>query len=42
MRQAYIRDESMTIQELYNQNLVSLGENVIIRRFQRWQLGEAS
>jgi elongation factor Ts len=42
MRQAYIRDESITIQELYNQSLVSLGENLVIRRFQRWQLGEAS
>jgi elongation factor Ts len=42
MRQAYIRDESLTIQELYNQTLVSLGENMVIRRFQRWQLGEAS
>jgi elongation factor Ts len=42
MRQAYIRDEALTIQELYNQTLVSLGENMIIRRFQRWQLGEAS
>lgn len=42
MRQAYIRDESIKIQELFNQTLVSLGENLIIRRFQRWQLGEAS
>jgi elongation factor Ts len=42
MRQNYIRDESLTIQELYNQTLVSLGENLVIRRFQRWQLGEAS
>jgi elongation factor Ts len=42
MRQAYIRDESITIQELYNQTLVSLGENMVIRRFQRWQLGEVS
>jgi elongation factor Ts len=42
MRQAYIRDESMTIQELFNQTLVSLGENLVIRRFERWQLGEAS
>jgi elongation factor Ts len=42
MRQNYIRDESITIQELYNQTLVSLGENMVIRRFQRWQLGEAS
>ncbi|MBE0695956.1 MAG: elongation factor Ts, partial [Anaerolineaceae bacterium] len=42
MRQVYIRDESLTIQELFNQTLVSLGENMVIRRFQRWQLGEAS
>ncbi len=42
MRQNYIRDEAMTIQELYNQTLVSLGENLIIRRFERWQLGESS
>jgi len=42
MRQAYIRDESKKIQELYNENLVALGENIVIRRFQRWQLGEAS
>lgn len=42
MRQQYIRDESMKIQELYNQTLVVLGENLVIRRFQRWQLGEAS
>jgi elongation factor Ts len=42
LRQQYIRDESIKIQELYNQTVVSLGENIVIRRFQRWQLGEAS
>lgn len=42
MRQAYIRDESIKIQELFNQTLVALGENIVIRRFQRWQLGEAA
>jgi elongation factor Ts len=42
MRQPYIRDESIKIQELFNQTLVSLGENIVIRRFQRWQLGESS
>ncbi len=42
MRQVYIRDDSLKIQELYNQTLVVLGENIVIRRFQRWQLGEAS
>lgn len=40
LRQAYIRDESITIQQLLNQNIVSIGENIIIRRFVRWGLGE--
>jgi elongation factor Ts len=42
MRQAYIRDETKKIQDLFNETLVVLGENLIIRRFERWQLGEAS
>lgn len=42
LRQPYIRDESLKIQDLFNQNLVALGEKLVIRRFQRWQLGEAS
>lgn len=42
MRQQYIRDESKKIQDLFNETLVVLGENLVIRRFQRWQLGEAS
>ena len=40
MRQAYIRDDTMTIQDLLNQNVAAMGENVIIRRFARWALGE--
>jgi elongation factor Ts len=42
LRQVYIRDDSMTVQKLVNQAVVSLGENVVIRRFARWELGEAS
>lgn len=42
MRQAYIRDETKTIQDLLNENVVALGENVIIRRYMRWSLGETS
>jgi elongation factor Ts len=42
LRQVYIRDDSLTIQKLVNQVVASLGENVIIRRFVRWELGEAS
>jgi elongation factor Ts len=40
MRQPYIRDESITIEKLMMQNVASIGENVIIRRFARWELGE--
>lgn len=42
MQQTYVRDDTITIQQLYNQLVASLGENIVIRRFQRWELGEAS
>lgn len=42
MNQAYIRDEEITVQELVNQNIAALGENIIIRRFARWALGETT
>ena len=41
MRQTYIRDESMTIEKLVLQNVAAIGENVLVRRFQRWELGES-
>ena len=40
-RQAYIRDESLTIEKLILQTVTAIGENVIVRRFQRWELGES-
>jgi elongation factor Ts len=40
LRQPYIRDESITIEKLLLQNIAAIGENVIIRRFARWELGE--
>ena len=42
LRQAYIRDESLTVQQYINQTIVALGENVVVRRFVRWALGETS
>lgn len=42
MNQAYIRDESITIKELINQNVAALGENIIVRRFARYALGETT
>jgi elongation factor Ts len=42
MRQTYIRDESITVEKLVLQNVAAIGENVIVRRFQRWELGEST
>ncbi|WP_322807657.1 translation elongation factor Ts [Thermanaerothrix sp.] len=42
LRQRYIRDESMTVQDLLNDVRVALGENIVIRRFVRWALGETT
>lgn len=39
-RQAYIRDESITVEKLILQTVGAIGENIIVRRFQRWELGE--
>jgi elongation factor Ts len=40
MRQAYIRDQDLTIEKLVLQTIGSTGENIVVRRFQRWELGE--
>jgi len=40
MRQAYIRDESKTVQDLISEAIGSIGENIVVRRFARWELGE--
>jgi elongation factor Ts len=42
LRQSYIRDEEITIQQLLSQTVASVGENVVIRRFVRWELGEST
>ena len=42
LRQSYIRDDSLTVQSLLNEALVALGENIVIRRFVRWGLGETT
>ncbi len=40
LRQPYVRDESITLEDLRNQNIAAIGENIVIRRFARWELGE--
>jgi elongation factor Ts len=42
LRQTYIRDDDIKVEQLLMQNIASIGENVIIRRFARWELGEST
>ena len=41
LRQAYIRDEELTIEKLVLETIGKTGENIVVRRFQRWELGES-
>lgn len=40
LEQAYVKDPGMTVKDLLDSTIGSLGENMIIRRFARFQLGE--
>lgn len=42
MRQPYIRNEEISIQQLINEKVVALGESIVVRRFARWALGETT
>ena len=42
LRQPYIRNEEITVQQLINEKVVALGENVVVRRFARYALGETT
>jgi elongation factor Ts len=42
LRQPYIRDESMTVEQLVKKTAASLGGDMVVRRFARWALGETS
>lgn len=40
LRQEYIRDDSRTVNQLLNQAIATIRENIVIRRFERWEVGE--
>jgi len=40
--QHYIKDESVTIGEMVKQAIAELGENIVIKRFARFKVGEVS
>jgi elongation factor Ts len=39
--QPFVKDPEMTIAELVKQTIAAVGENIIVRRFARFQVGEA-
>jgi len=40
--QHFIKDESVTIGEMVNSAIAKLGENITIRRFSRFKVGEVA
>ncbi len=41
-RQPYIRDDKLTVGKLLLEQIAATGENIVIRRFARWELGESN
>jgi len=42
LRQPFIKDEGLTVKEVIIEGIAKLGENIVIRRFARYELGERS
>jgi elongation factor Ts len=40
MEQPYIRDPNVTVRQLIEEAIAKLGENIVVRRFARFQLGD--
>jgi elongation factor Ts len=40
MQQPYIRDDDLTIEKFLHETIAALGENIVIRRFARWEVGQ--
>lgn len=39
LKQGYIRDNSKTVSDLIKETIVKLGENIILKRFERFEIG---
>lgn len=42
LRQPFIKDEGLTVKEVIIEGIAKLGENIVLRRFARYELGERS
>ena len=40
MEQPFVKDEDRTILDLVNDTIAKLGENIVLRRFVRYEVGE--
>jgi elongation factor Ts len=40
--QLYVKDNDLTVSDLITENIAKIGENIVIKRFARWVLGETS
>lgn len=40
IEQSFIKNPDLTVKELLEELVIKLGENIVIRRFVRFQLGE--
>jgi elongation factor Ts len=40
LRQPFIKDEGLTVRDLITEKIAQIGENIVVRRFARFELGE--
>ncbi len=40
LEQPYVKDPNLTIRDMLTQQIAKIGENIVIRRFARYQIGE--
>jgi len=40
LKQPYIKNEDITIEQYLHETVAAIGENIVIRRFVRWEVGE--
>ena len=42
LEQPYVRDPDLTVRDLLSQLIAKIGENIVIRRYARFAVGEAA
>ncbi len=42
LEQPFVKDEDKTVEEVIKEAIAKIGENIVVRRFVRWELGEES